>query len=192
MERDYYRLDEKLLTEFFFGENSTNSNFWSKPKWLEISPECTNLPLSIIEHLNFNPQLTSKPFEVHSSNSIKISKSKYQMNLGGKNYDIGLSDNNTPEGVFYVCEKWTNPYWKSKTKIWLPGDSNPIGNYLIILSDDKGKKISTSIHQWIQWEYSSRKFQQGNHGVGCIRTKPEEMKEIFDNVSLGTQIEISK
>ena len=108
------------------------------------------------------------------------------LNIAGRQYPISAHPKNTDIGEFIVAEKWINPYWKFKDRLYLPSESNPIGPYLIILSDLDGNKINTSIHQWSD----PGEFKQGSYSKGCIRTRKEDIKEIFYSFDLNDLIKI--
>lgn len=117
--------------------------------------------------------------------SARISKDNLTMSINNNQFQLALSSK-TPEGIYYVCEKWENPYYRSNRNLLLFGDSNPIGNYLIILSDLNHNKIPYSLHKWP----GSKKFKPCYETAGCIRFKPEEMENIFNSLDLGTCIEV--
>ncbi|MFT4282826.1 MAG: L,D-transpeptidase [Candidatus Woesearchaeota archaeon] len=180
-------------SRFFSAVNSTNSSTWSGrdvdkiigSSYLMLG-ENRSLP-----DVNFTPKVynlfsssNDKPIEVFAN------KSSYELSISNQIFPVALSSKHTPVGKFYVCEKWENPFWKSKNRLWVPGKNNPIGSYLIILSDGRGNKINAGIHQWIQWEYSDSNFKQTDNGLGCIRTRPEDLKDIFYKIPLGSTLYI--
>jgi hypothetical protein len=118
--------------------------------------------------------------------TLKGNRTEYPV-LAGRN-------GSTPAGNFIVAEKWENPYWKrSKTgRLYLPGDSNPIGKYLIILANpDSGKKLNSSIHSHTKLpEY----YVSGNGGYtqSCITLEGRDMEDLFKKMTLGDTITIKK
>lgn len=97
---------------------------------------------------------------------------------------------NAPTGKLRVIEKWENPYWKSANRFYYPSAKNPLGQYIIILGNrETNKKINQGIHSWPGFEFDEGGFKQGpisNHG--CIRTKPSDMRKIFEDIKLGSSI----
>ena len=133
----------------------------------------------------------------------------YDRSNKGRQWDVDLSEftlkgnetqypvlagqnGSTPAGRFIVAEKWENPYWKrTKTgRLYLPGNSNPVGKYLIILADsDSGKKLNSSIHSHTKLPSSSIPGN-GGYTQGCITLDDNDMKQLFRGMSLGDEIVI--
>ena len=101
---------------------------------------------------------------------------------------IGSVGWETPEGVYAISEKRTNPTWyipkslheKYGMAIMPPGPDNPLGEYVMKFSD-----TSYSIHgTHMPWGVGM--------GVshGCIRCYPEHIRHFYPQVTLGTKVEV--
>ena len=182
-------------SKFYSSSNSIDRDFWEGSD-VENVVDDRYLFLGenrVVPDIRFTPIYHSLfSYEVGSGlvGDVFVSKKDYELKVDGVVFPIALSDEKTPIGEFYVVEKWTNPFWKSKNRLWVPGKENPIGSHLIILGDSSGRKLNAGIHKWIQWEYSSPEFKQGDNGQGCLRTRPEDMGEIFETISLGSRVYI--
>ena len=111
-----------------------------------------------------------------------------------KTYPIGIGDEgtDTPEGRFKVIEKIVHPAWHVPASIRKerpelpevvpPGPDNPMGDYAMRLS-----LHTVLIHGTdIPWGIGKRVSH------GCIRLYPEDIKELFYSVPLGTKVTIIK
>lgn len=106
-----------------------------------------------------------------------------------KEYPVGVGKSLTPTplGEFKIVRRiynpaWVNPYRQSK--VIAPGETNPIGQ------------------RWLGFAMNKKSQEYGFHGTtdlssvgqasthGCIRLYPEDMKELFDLISLGTPVHI--
>ena len=125
--------------------------------------------------------------------TIHINLSDFTLHINGNRYPIAASEEKTLIGGLRVAEKLEYPYWKKDGYIFVPGPSNPIGIYLIILADlTKGKKIPYSIHKWPLPPYADHEFVQGGPTKGCIRTRQEDIKNIFHQTELGALVLLHK
>ncbi len=125
-----------------------------------------------------------------------IDKSTLLMENDVIDYPVAVGKNgDTPEGEFIVAELWKNPYWirrKNKT-LYLPGVSNPIGDFLVILADPvSGKKISQSIHKWSGYPVNKKEFRPGNGTEGCVVLNESCMRDFSKRVQLADRIIITK
>jgi L,D-transpeptidase ErfK/SrfK len=107
-----------------------------------------------------------------------------------KTYPIGIGvlDSPTPLGRFTIIEKTKNPTWNIPLELQAeygrksmpPGPDNPLGAYRLRLS-----QYDVGIHGTnIPWGVG----RLVSHG--CIRLYPEDIKELFDVVEVGTPVEI--
>jgi L,D-transpeptidase ErfK/SrfK len=107
-----------------------------------------------------------------------------------KTYPIGIGvlDSPTPLGRFTVIEKTENPTWNIPLSLqeeygresMPPGPDNPLGAYRLRLS-----QYDVGIHGTnIPWGVG----RLVSHG--CIRLYPEDIEELFNEVKVGTPVEI--
>jgi L,D-transpeptidase ErfK/SrfK len=108
-----------------------------------------------------------------------------------KTYPIGIGDltTETPLGVFKVAQRVVDPEWKvppdrreryGGLEIMPPGADNPLGKYWVGLSNRKYGIHGTN-NPW-----SIGRSVSG----GCIRLYPEHISQFFNEVSMGTNVEI--
>ncbi len=100
---------------------------------------------------------------------------------------VGTSITPTPLGDFKIVRRiynpaWVNPYRQSK--VVAPGEKNPIGQY------------------WLGFAMNKKTQEYGFHGTsdlssigkasthGCIRMHPDDIKELFSLVMIGTTVHI--
>lgn len=106
-------------------------------------------------------------------------------------YPIGIGDltTETPLGAFTVAQREVDPEWKvppdrqeryGNVEIMPPGEDNPLGKYWIGLSNRKYGMHGTN-NPW-----SIGRSVSG----GCIRLYPEHISQLFNEVSIGTTVEI--
>jgi lipoprotein-anchoring transpeptidase ErfK/SrfK len=138
--------------------------------------------ISVITSEIISTQPISKP------RTFTYTKSKFELEHQGVLYPIA-SANTLQIGEYIVLEKWENPYFKSMSRFYYPGQNNPLGEYLIILGDKQGKKRNEGIHQWLKWDVDVREFQQGYFANGgCLRTNVTDMPRIFKHMQLGDKL----
>jgi L,D-transpeptidase ErfK/SrfK len=111
-----------------------------------------------------------------------------------KTYPIGIGDEgaDTPAGKFKVTEKIVHPAWhvpasirKEKPElpeVVPPGPNNPMGDYAMRLSLGTILIHGTDV----PWGIGKRVSH------GCIRMYPEDIKELFYSVPVGTKVTIVK
>jgi L,D-transpeptidase ErfK/SrfK len=101
---------------------------------------------------------------------------------------IGILDSPTPLGRFTIIEKTKNPTWNIPLALqeeygrqsMPPGPDNPLGAYRLRLS-----QYDVGIHGTnIPWGVG----RLVSHG--CIRLYPEDIEELFNEVKVGTPVEI--
>ncbi|MBP8830614.1 MAG: L,D-transpeptidase family protein [Desulfobacter sp.] len=93
----------------------------------------------------------------------------------------------TPSGNFCVIEKRKYPFWyipmslqkKYGTGVIPPGSNNPLGEYFIGIGNAIG--IHGTNFAWTVGRLVTH---------GCIRLYPEDIRELYSAVSLGTQVRI--
>jgi len=102
---------------------------------------------------------------------------------------IGVTENTTPIGRFYVKEKRGSPTWyipislREKyegRKSIPPGPDNPLGSHWLGLSI-KGYGIHGTNFPWAVGRLVTH---------GCIRLYPEDIVQLYSMVTLGTPVEI--
>ena len=106
-----------------------------------------------------------------------------------KEYPVGVGTSLTPTplGDFKIVRRifnpaWVNPYRQSK--VVAPGERNPIGQY------------------WLGFAMNKKIQEYGFHGTsdlssigkasthGCIRMHPDDIKELFNLVMVGTMVHV--
>jgi L,D-transpeptidase ErfK/SrfK len=107
-----------------------------------------------------------------------------------KTYPVGIGDQGweTPEGTYRVIGRQRNPTWvipeslraKYGKRQVPPGPDNPLGKYWIGLSR-KGYGIHGTNFPWGVGRLVSH---------GCIRLYPEHIVQLYEEVAVGTPVEI--
>jgi L,D-transpeptidase ErfK/SrfK len=103
---------------------------------------------------------------------------------------IGISGWETPEGVFTISNRVENPTWIVPHAIGLerpelpptvpPGPENPLGDFWLGLS-----RPGYGIHG------TSEPFGVGRRvSHGCLRLYPEDIRDLFERVEIGTPVRI--
>lgn len=98
---------------------------------------------------------------------------------------IGQSNWETPSGTFRVRQMVKNPTWKHPLtdEIFPPGDANPLGDRWIGFTADEQMKLGfhgTKDEHLIG--------QAVSHG--CLRMKNREVRSLFEQVSIGTEVTV--
>jgi LysM repeat protein len=98
-----------------------------------------------------------------------------------KRYQVGIGrDNSSPAGSFKVQDKLTDPTYYGPTKIIEHDDpENPLGEYWISIGDSFG------IHGTIDPDSIGKAESEG-----CIRLRNEDIAEIYDFLSIGSDVTI--
>ncbi len=102
---------------------------------------------------------------------------------------IGVEGRNTPERDFTIEAKIENPAWTMPPSLRAerpddptfipPGPDNPLGEYWLQLGGGYG------IHG------TNRPFGVGRRvSAGCVRLYPEDIRELFQRVSIGTPVRV--
>lgn len=108
-----------------------------------------------------------------------------------KTYPVGIGEHGseTPEGIYVVKALDDDPIWKIPSvtsqkygrQYFLPGPDNPLGKFWIGLSNKKYGIHGTNM-PWSVGRLISN---------GCIRLYPEHIIQLFQEVSVGTVVEIT-
>jgi lipoprotein-anchoring transpeptidase ErfK/SrfK len=98
-----------------------------------------------------------------------------------KRYQVGIGrDNSSPYGNFKVQDKLTDPTYYGPTKIIEHDDpENPLGEYWISIGDSFG------IHGTIDPNSIGKAESEG-----CIRLRNEDIAEVYDFLSIGSDVTI--
>jgi len=148
-----------------------------------IIPTKYILPLEL--HYNIVINLAEMRLYYESTNPHKI----YIFPIG-----IGKEGWNTPIGTFTVISKTKNPSWTAPEDVYRyriahgekiprvipPGKDNPLGEYALRLSNP-----SYLIHGTDDPVGVGRRSS-----AGCIRMYPEDIKQLFSMVKMGTEVQI--
>ena len=139
------------------------------------------LPSNALRELNSNYEVV---LNVAARKVILFNKTE-----AVKEYPVGVGTSLTPTplGKFKIVRRiynpgWVNPYRQSK--VIAPGERNPIGQY------------------WLGFAMNKKSQEYGFHATsdlnsigkasthGCIRLNPQDMKEFFNLVKLGTIVHV--
>jgi lipoprotein-anchoring transpeptidase ErfK/SrfK len=105
----------------------------------------------------------------------------YQIGVGKKGWE-------TPTGNFKVKQLIENPAWKNPFTgdVIAAGDrDNPLGKHWI--------GFWTNGKEWSGFHGTSQLNSVGQASShGCLRMKPEEIKELFPQISLNTIVKVSR
>lgn len=98
-----------------------------------------------------------------------------------KRYQVGIGrDNSSPNGSFKVQDKLTDPTYYGPTQIIEHDDpENPLGEYWISIGDSFG------IHGTIDPNSIGKAESEG-----CIRLRNEDIAEVYDFLSIGSEVTI--
>ena len=98
-----------------------------------------------------------------------------------KRYQVGIGrDNSSPNGHFKVQDKLTDPTYYGPTHIIEHDDpENPLGEYWISIGDSFG------IHGTIDPNSIGKAESEG-----CIRLRNEDIAEVYDFLSIGSEVTI--
>ncbi len=106
-----------------------------------------------------------------------------------KEYPVGVGTSSTPTplGDYKIVRRIYNPAWVNpfrQSKVIAPGEKNPIGQY------------------WLGFALNKKTQEYGFHATsdlssigrasthGCIRLHPDDMKELFSLVKVGTTVHV--
>lgn len=148
--------------------------------------------LLIVSMLNFLPTLALRNLNGTYEIVLNIPAKKvvlYNDGLAVKEYPVGVGKSLTPTplGRFKIVRKihnpaWINPYRQST--VVPPGERNPIGKYWLGFAMNK-KSQEYGFHATSDL---SSVGQASTHG--CIRMYPDDVKELFGLVKLGTLVHV--
>jgi lipoprotein-anchoring transpeptidase ErfK/SrfK len=98
-----------------------------------------------------------------------------------KRYDVGIGrDNSSPYGSFKVQDKLTDPTYYGPTQVIEHDDpENPLGEHWISIGDSFG------IHGTIDPQSIGKAESEG-----CIRLRNEDVAEVYDFLSIGSDVVI--
>lgn len=98
-----------------------------------------------------------------------------------KRYDVGVGrDNSSPYGQFKVQDKLTDPTYYGPTAVIEHDDpENPLGEYWISIGDSFG------IHGTIDPDSIGKAESEG-----CIRLRNDDVAEVYDFLSVGSEVVI--
>ncbi|HEY9711682.1 MAG TPA: L,D-transpeptidase [Oculatellaceae cyanobacterium] len=138
------------------------------------------------------PLLTKALASVSSRVVVDLSDAKVYLYWGGRllsRYPVAIGQRGweTPTGTFKVLQKQRNPIWQQPiTGELIPaGPNNPLGD------------------RWISF-WSNGRHQIGFHGTnkenlvgqavshGCLRMRNTEIRALYEQVSVGTQVIVRK
>lgn len=115
--------------------------------------------------------------------------SLYNFGESIKEYPVGVGKSLTPTplGRFKIVRRIQNPAWVNpyrQSKVVAAGDNNPIGRYWLGFAMNK-KSQEYGLHATADLNSVG---QASTHG--CIRMYPDDMKELFSLVSVGTPVHV--
>lgn len=159
-----------------------------------VSPEFDfDLPNS--DNDNFQPQYNDRPLQLDQLPlrlEIKLSQRRVTVYRGStpiKSYAIavGRPGWETPKGTYKVQQMFRNPTWIHPLKkgVVIPGGDpeNPLGRYWIGFWTD-GKN-------WIGFHGTPNPGSVGRAAShGCIRMYNKDIEDLFQKVSLGTEVKV--
>ncbi len=123
---------------------------------------------------------------------LNVAAKKLVLYMNGeatKEYPVGVGTSFTPTplGDFKIVRRIANPAWVNpyrQSKVVAPGEKNPIGQY------------------WLGFAMNKKAQEYGFHGTsdlssigkasthGCIRMHPDDIKELFSLVMVGTNVHV--
>ena len=106
-----------------------------------------------------------------------------------KEYPVGVGTSLTPTplGDFKIVRRIFNPAWVNpfrQSKVIAPGEKNPIGQYWLGFAMNK-KTQEYGFHSTVDLSSIGK---ASTHG--CIRLHPDDMKELFNLVMVGTTVHV--
>ena len=146
----------------------------------------------VVSFFIFLPAFALRPLSENYEIVLNVAAKKVTLYNNGqavKEYPVGVGTSFTPTplGEFKIVRKihnpgWLNPYRQSQ--ITPPSDSGPIGRY------------------WLGFAMNKKNQEFGLHGTGdlnsvgkasthgCIRLYPQDIKELFSLVMIGTTVHV--
>ncbi len=98
---------------------------------------------------------------------------------------IGKPHWETPSGTFRIRQMVKNPTWKHPLtdEVFPPGEANPLGDRWVGFASDEQMKLGFHGTQ------DERLIGQAvSHG--CLRMKNQEVRSLFEQVSIGTEVTV--
>lgn len=155
--------------------------------WLPPAGEQITLPYEMIVPGNLQPGITINLAELRL---YYVWMEQGRLRLRAYPISVGAEGLNTPEGEFKVKNKVENPLWTAPASIREerpdgphtipPGPENPLGDHWIGLSIP-----GYGIHGTNKPLGVGRRVSHG-----CIRLYPEDVRDLFSRVKVGTPVRI--
>ena len=122
---------------------------------------------------------------------IEIDTTRYLLHVLRDNaiqavYPVGIGARDlTPEGVYTIVNKIENPDWYNNGDVVPAGDpENQLGSRWLGLADDSGP-TQLGIHATDDLDSIG-----GQKSRGCIRMRPEDITDLFDQIPEGTPVHV--
>ena len=117
---------------------------------------------------------------------VSLTERKLALVIDGEITDVyevavGKARTPTPEGIFHVVSRISDPTWWGPGKVIAPGPGNPLGNRWIGLSQ-KGYGIHGTNAQRSIGKAASH---------GCIRMRKADVESLFKKLSVGDTVELT-
>ena len=98
---------------------------------------------------------------------------------------IGQPNWETPSGTFRIRQMVKNPTWKHPLtdEIFPPGDANPLGDRWVGFAADEHMKLG--FHGTKDEHLIGKAVSHG-----CLRMKNREVRSLFEQVSIGTEVTV--
>ena len=107
-----------------------------------------------------------------------------------RRFDVGVGkDASTPIGTFKVCLKEADPkYWGPNGNVMERDDpNNPLGERWLGLDDGDGRPTSYGLHGTIDSSSIGRADSRG-----CLRLRNDDVAQLYDLLSVGSEVVIGK
>jgi lipoprotein-anchoring transpeptidase ErfK/SrfK len=149
-----------------------------------------NVPWQFLAKLNRTDARRIKPGQklkvIKGPFSAVVDLSDFELTIHAhgyfvKRYQVGIGkDNSSPNGSFKVQDKLTDPTYYGPTQIIEHDDpENPLGEYWISIGDSFG------IHGTIDPDSIGKAESEG-----CIRLRNDDIAEVYDFLSVGSDVTI--
>ena len=150
------------------------------------------LLILVLGFFSYIPALALRKLDKNYDLVLNVATKKlylYHDGVGEKEYSVGVGKSLTPTplGQFKIVRRiynpaWVNPYRQSK--VVSPGPNNPIGQHWLGFAMNKR-------HQEYGFHATSDLSSIGKASThGCIRLHPNDMKELFNLVKIGTTVQV--
>ncbi len=106
-----------------------------------------------------------------------------------RRYPVGIGrDGATPVGVFQVVDKVVNPtYYGPDGVIAADDPANPLGERWLAINDESGSLDGYGIHGTIEPESIGKAASRG-----CIRMRDADLVELYDLLTVGSEVTIRR